>query len=161
MIISITMIAGQWKTTGRKVLGMTTGTLPGIRAAGPKKWDFTTSVSNCSSRSQEWEDQDNHWLVNAFLHSFVGICSNFYHSPWIDEILFFCVIPNNFFSPAYVCIPTLLKKHTIFFRPSKNHHFPTGDRPRSYWRSESYGSNDNDTVSKWLTWVLRHGASEA
>ena len=31
-----------------------------------------------------------------------------------------------------------------------------GDRNRSYWR----GDNDNDSVSKWLTYVLRHGASE-
>eukprot|EP00434_Breviolum_minutum_P014422 symbB.v1.2.012714.t1/scaffold882.1/size155402/9 len=42
----------------------------------------------------------------------------------------------------------------------RNSSWHKSDRPRSYWRSESYGSNDNDTVSKWLTWVLRHGASE-
>eukprot|EP00438_Fugacium_kawagutii_P012370 Skav200393 [mRNA] locus=scaffold4049:30767:32142:+ [translate_table: standard] len=35
----------------------------------------------------------------------------------------------------------------------------SGDDRRSYWRNDF--SNDNDSVSKWLTYVLRHGASEA
>lgn len=107
------MIAGQWKTTGRKVLGMTTGTLPGIRAAGPKKWDFTTSFSNCSSRSQEWEDQDKPCLVNAFLHSFVGYRSNFYHSPWIDEIFLLRHPQQKCVSPAYD-VSQPFNKNTIF-----------------------------------------------
>eukprot|EP00435_Cladocopium_sp_Y103_P064226 s679_g25.t3 len=48
------------------------------------------------------------------------------------------------------------KKSSSYHRQSSWHKSDRGDRNRSYWR----GDNDNDSVSKWLTYVLRHGASE-
>eukprot|EP00435_Cladocopium_sp_Y103_P049397 s394_g14.t2 len=48
------------------------------------------------------------------------------------------------------------KKSSSYHRQSSWHKSDRGDRNQSYWR----GGDDNDSVSKWLTYVLRHGASE-
>ena len=82
------------------------------------------------------------------------------HGPHSNLILFAGHHSNQFFfvSGSVSFLPFLSNHHPITI------HSPSialrqgdrGDRNRSYWR----GDNDNDSVSKWLTYVLRHGASE-
>ena len=80
------------------------------------------------------------------------------------------LIPISSYSPVTTVISSFLfLVPGLFYHFFPNHHPITihspsiasrqgdrGDRNRSYWR----GDNDNDSVSKWLTYVLRHGASE-
>lgn len=58
-----------------------------------------------------------------------------------------CTISNLW----WPCNPITARRAAVLTRSGDN------DR-RSYWRNDF--SNDNDSVSKWLTYVLRHGASE-
>ena len=80
------------------------------------------------------------------------------------------LIPVSSYSPLVTTAFPLFVSGSGSFLPVLSNHHPItihspsiasrqgdrGDRNRSYWRSD----NDNDSVSKWLTYVLRHGASE-